>query len=274
MVFSDILYIVNLIIEAKIIYPVNAIQYRIINNLNKKILFIVDSLDNINTINTDENTNFLSQLYINNDKYTEYTIEDIIKKIIYNVDIYKLLIYIFLNCNQTYKRYRNSNYINIIKDMFINPTKYKYNISDSKWNGFINDIINNTGNITLLFKNFVSLSFLYLIYKSNSLKKYINEYVNINYNTFHNKKNEYFYNLYLYNHKSWIINNIKMLINNILKDKEHFNIYLIENYENWKIYYINTLKIKYYNLYLEYNKILIFHKNATNDEFEDSDYEQ
>ena len=167
MIFNDVLYIVNLIIETKIIYSVKNIQYKIINNLNRKILYIIDNLDNNNLNINIKNSNFLSQLYLNNNKYTEYTIEDIIKKIIHSVDIYKLIIYVFLNCNQTYKRYKCNNYINIIKDMFINPSKYKYNISDKKWDIFIYDIINNTNNITLLFKNFVSLTYLYLIYKSD-----------------------------------------------------------------------------------------------------------
>ena len=272
MVFNDILYIINLIIENKIIYPINVIQFRIINNLNKKLIFIIEGLDNTNNNKTNiKDNNFLSPLYINNKKYSEYSIEEIIIKIIRSIDIYKLLIYIFLNCNQTFKKYKN--YLTILKDMFNNPEKYKYNISNCKWDMFINDISNETGNVTLLFKNFVSISYLYIIYKSDILRNNITEYININYTTFLDKKKLYFYNLYLSNHKTWILDNIKIFLDNIIENNNDNNKYIIQVYDNWKINYINLLEQKYYNLYLEYNRILNFHKNLSNKDFEESDYE-
>jgi hypothetical protein len=206
-----------------------------------------------------------------NSKYPKYTIKDIIVKIIKNIDIYKLLIYIFLNCNQTFKKYRNYNYMTVLKDMFNNPKNYNYNISNNKWNDFIQDINNNTGNITLMFKHFVSITYLYIIYNSDILKKTIVEYIDISYSTFLDNKNLYFYNLYLYNHQMWILNNTKIFFNNIINNNN--NEPLIKNYNNWKVFYINNLQKKYNDFINEYNRIINFHKNYSNKDFEDSDYE-
>jgi hypothetical protein len=277
MIFYDILYIINLIIESKSQYHIKSIEYRVFNNINKRLLFLSESLNNMDikkynlkSINI-SNIYFLTHLHMNiNDNIHIYNILDIIKKIISNTNIYTLLVYIYSKCNKIIKRYTYNRYIYIIKDIYDNPTKYKYKIYDNEWYLFINNL-NNDKDISLLFKNFICISYLYLIYKSENLKIQINEYIITKYDTFNFIKTLYVYNYFLYKNKSWIINNIKILFYNIINNKD--NIHIINTYEYFKSYYIIFLKNLQLKNYIEYNNIISFHKLATNLEYEDSNYE-
>ena len=277
MIFYDILYIINLIIESKSQYPIKSIEYKIFNNINKRLLFLSKSLNNMNVKRYNfKSINildifFLNHLHMNiNDNIHIYNILDIIKKIISTTNIYTLLVYIYSKCNKILKRYTYDKYIYIIKDIYDNPTKYRYKIYDNEWNLFINNL-NNDKDISFLFKNFICISYLYLIYKSDNLKIQINEYIITHYETFNFIKSLCIYNNFLYNNKSWIINNIKILFINIINDKDYINI--INTYEYYKSCYIIYMKNVQLKKYIDYNNIISFHNSATNLEYEDSNYE-